>query len=60
MKGMLLHMDDANKDVQEAVCQAAIVAAGVKGAAVSFAIEEAKRKHRSAVYCDRVMEAIAE
>ena len=60
LKGMLLHMDDANKDVQEAVCQAAIVAAGVKGAAVSLAIEEAKRKHRSTVYCDRVMEAIAE
>ena len=57
LKGMLLHMDDANADVQEAVCRAGLVAAKVKGPVVAAAAQEAKKKHRSTVYIDRVLEA---
>ena len=57
LKGMLLHMDDANESVQEAVCQAAFMAKKVKRAAVVAAVEEAKLRHRSSKYCDRVLAA---
>lgn len=55
LKGMLIHMDDANPSVQEAVCQAAIQAAIVKREVVFTAVEEARKKHRSTKYCDRVL-----
>ena len=59
LKGFLIHMDDPNPDVQEAVCQALEVAAAKKPDAVREAVRAARDTHRGRVYLDRADAAAA-
>ena len=59
LKGFLIHMDDPNRDVQEAVCQALEVAAAKKPDAVREAVRAARDTHRGRVYLDRADAAAA-
>ena len=53
LKGFLIHMDDPNPDVQEAVCRALEIAAEKKPDAVVEAVKAARDTHRGRVYLDR-------
>ncbi|GAQ77627.1 hypothetical protein KFL_000010760 [Klebsormidium nitens] len=55
--GMLVHMDDPDARVQAAVCSALEVAARVRGVQVEEAVRKVMQKHRSQVYCARVLAA---
>uniref|UniRef100_A0A7S0RAA8 Uncharacterized protein n=1 Tax=Pyramimonas obovata TaxID=1411642 RepID=A0A7S0RAA8_9CHLO len=54
--GMVVHMDDADPRVQEAVCVALEAAAAVKPLVVLKVVQAARLRHRSTVFCDRVLE----
>ena len=58
LKGFVVHMDDPDVGVQEAVCAACEVAAGKKPGLVSEAMRAARGTHRHPRYIDRVMEAV--
>ena len=53
LKGFLIHMDDPNPDVQEAVCRALEVAAAKKPDAVRESVRAARDTHRGRAYLDR-------
>ena len=57
LKGFVVHMDDANGDVQEAVCAACEIAAGVKTEATREAMLAARNTHRHPRFVDRVLAA---
>lgn len=57
LKGFVVHMDDANGDVQEAVCAACEIAAGVKTEATREAMLAARNVHRHPRFVDRVLAA---
>ena len=57
LKGFVVHMDDANVDVQEATCRACEVAAEVKTEATREAMLAARNTHRHARFVDRVLAA---
>ena len=57
LKGFVVHMDDANVDVQEATCGACEVAAEVKTEATREAMLAARNTHRHARFVDRVLAA---
>ena len=58
LRGFVVHMDDPDVSVQEAVCAACEVAAGKKPGAVGEAMKAARGTHRHPRYIDRVMEAV--
>ena len=57
LKGFVVHMDDANVDVQEATCGACEVAAEVKTEATREAMLAARNTHRHTRFVDRVLAA---
>ena len=57
LKGFVVHMDDANVDVQEATCRACEVAAEVKTEATREAMLAARNTHRHTRFVDRVLAA---
>ena len=57
LTGFLVHMDDADPAVQEAVCEACCVGARKKPSQVRAAVEAVRHKHRSTKFADRVLEA---
>lgn len=59
LAGMLVHMDDANPQVQEAVFGAVGAAAGVKPAVVREEVQKVQQRHRTPIYCERVLEIAA-
>ena len=59
LKGMLIHMDDANPDLQEAVCAAVEELARAHPAVVRAEVGQVRDKHRSKHFCDRCLAAAA-
>lgn len=60
VKSILIHMDDANAAVAEAVCAAVCTAAGIWPAAVRREVEEVMDRFRSKVMCERVIRVCQE
>jgi len=58
--GMVVHMDDADPRIQEAMCLAMEAAAVEKPHVVLKVVQAARNRHRSAIYCDRVLNIAAE
>ena len=58
LKGFVVHMDDPDAAVQEAVCAACEVAAGKKTSAVAEAMNLARSTHRHQRYIDKVTDAV--
>ena len=55
LKGMLVHMDDTNPDVQEAVCSVAENLAKIKPHVTRSCLHEVRDQHRKVTYIDRVL-----
>ena len=53
LKGFMVHMDDPNRAVQEAVCSAVEIAAVKKPDAVRESVRAARDAHRGQTYLDR-------
>lgn len=53
--GMLIHMDDMNAEVQEAVCQSLLHLATLHPGVVKVKVTEARDKHRAGHFCDRCL-----
>eukprot|EP00899_Mesostigma_viride_P025251 jgi/Mesvir1/5910/Mv00679-RA.1 len=58
--GLVLHMDESNPAIQEAVCAAVEVAARVKPAVIKGIVEAAQSRHRVPQYCQRVLALCAQ
>jgi dynein assembly factor 5 len=58
LKGILIHMDDTNSSVQEAVCRVVERLAKVKPMVVRSGLHEVRDQHRSTVYLDRVLQSM--
>lgn len=54
---LLVHMDDSDARVQNAVCSVLEIAAKAKGDQVKEAVLSVQKRHRSQVYCQRVLSA---
>jgi dynein assembly factor 5 len=59
LKGMLIHMDDANAELQEAVCAAVEELARMHPAVVRAEVGLVRDKHRYKHFCDRCLAAAA-
>ena len=59
LKGMLIHMDDANAELQEAVCAAVEELARMHPAVVRAEVGQVRDKHRYKHFCDRCLAAAA-
>eukprot|EP00898_Chlorokybus_atmophyticus_P003699 jgi/Chlat1/432/Chrsp103S00944 len=59
LNGFLVHMDDRDPNIQQAVCQAVTVAAEKKPVLVAGAVNAVKSKHRTSKYCDQLLAACA-
>ncbi|KAK9808847.1 hypothetical protein WJX72_004932 [[Myrmecia] bisecta] len=57
LNGLLIHMDDVDPELQEAVCQVAAAMAQVKPELVAACVCQARPRHRTPAYCDRVLAA---
>ena len=57
VNGMLIHMDDADLTIQEAVCKVLGSAAACKPVVVKEAVDKAQHLHRSSVFTSRVLSA---
>ena len=57
INGMLIHMDDVDATVQEAVCSVLESAAVYKPVIVKEVVGKAQHLHRSLTYTDRVLSA---
>ncbi|GBG80246.1 hypothetical protein CBR_g30611 [Chara braunii] len=55
LEALIIHMDDAEKEIQEAVCSAVEIAARKKPAMVTELVRLARSNHRSPFYCDRIL-----
>lgn len=59
LKAFIIHMDDADSQIQEAVCAALEAGARRRPAVVAREVEAARSRHRSPAFCDRVLAAAA-
>ena len=59
LQGMLIHMDDPNEEVQEAVCAAVEELAAAHPAVVRAEVGQVREKHRYKHFCDRCLAAAA-
>ncbi|KAK3258504.1 hypothetical protein CYMTET_32454, partial [Cymbomonas tetramitiformis] len=57
LDGIIVHMDDADPSIQEGICAALQEAARIKPEVVEEKVLSVRARHRSPVYCDRVLEA---
>lgn len=55
INGMLIHMDDVDSAIQEAVCSVLETAAGYKPVAVQEAVSKVQHLHRSSTFTSRVL-----
>jgi hypothetical protein len=55
VRGLLVHVDDSNPDVQQAVMPALAAAAVVEPSVFIEIVEECKRKHRTQRFCDELV-----
>ena len=55
LNGMLIHMDDVDPTIQEAICQVLETAASCKPAVVRDAVSNAQHLHRSSTFTNRVL-----
>lgn len=55
LNGMLIHMDDVDPTIQEAVCQVLECAASSKPAVVREAVSKAQHLHRTSTFTNRVL-----
>ncbi|XP_013406264.1 dynein assembly factor 5, axonemal [Lingula anatina] len=57
-KGLLVHLDDPEANIQEAVLEVLMKAASLQPAMLVKEIESVKHKHRTPKYCDALIEHI--
>jgi len=55
VRGLAIHLDDQNPEVQEGVLPALLAAGSVNPTQVINVLEECRTKHRSTAYCDRAI-----
>ncbi len=55
LKGVLIHMDDTNPEVQEAVCRPVEKLARLKPQVARAHLNEVRDQHRGVTYIDRVL-----
>ena len=57
INGMLIHMDDTDGNIQEAVCLTLVTLAAVRPSLVQQSVSKVQHMHRSGNYTARVLDA---